>query len=87
MRREGEKRGLDLDVQHLAAAVHPVVWVDAVRAESTAVGRIFCDLRSFESVSGAAISAAAFRLLAFRVSHGRSFLECGRRCVTRLLRV
>lgn len=59
----------DLDVQHLAATIEAVLRIDAMRAESAAVGRIFGHLGSFESVGGAAISAAAFGLFAFRISH------------------
>ena len=63
---------LDLDVEHLTTAVHAVLGIDAMRAESTAIGRIFGDFRSFESVGGATVGATAFGLLAFRICHGGS---------------
>ncbi len=70
---EGDEnfRGLDLDVQHLSTTVEAVFWIHTVGAKSAAVGRIFCYLRSFESVGSATVGAAAFGLLAFRICHGK----------------
>ena len=62
----------DLYVEHLTATIHAVLWIDAMRAECAAVGRVFSYLRSFESVGCAAVGAAAFGLLAFRIGHGGS---------------
>ena len=68
-------RGLDLDVDHLATAVGAVRRIHVMRTEGRAIGRIFSDLRSFESVGCAAVGATAFGLLAFRISHGRCGLK------------
>ena len=70
-------RGLNLDVYHLATAICAVGRIHVMRAESGAIGRIFGDLGSFESVGGAAVGATAFGLLAFRISHGRCGLRVG----------
>src|SRR5690606_10036112 len=67
-RKEKSRSGLDID--HLPAAVHPVVRVDAMRAESAAVHRILCELRRLEAFGGATLGAAGFRLFAFRIGHG-----------------
>jgi len=50
----------------------PFLGFTPVWAEGAAVGRVFGDLRSLESVGGATVGAAAFGLLAFRISHGES---------------
>ena len=71
-------RGLDLDVDDLAAAIRAVGRIHVMGAESRAIGRVFGDLGSLESVGCAAVCAAAFGLLAFRISHGRCGLKvCG----------
>lgn len=64
---------LDLDVQHLTTAIKAVFGIHTVGPKGAAVSRVFCYLRSFESVGRAAVSATAFGLLAFRISH----VECG----------
>src|SRR3954470_12720733 len=68
---EGNAARLDLDVQDLTAAIHAVLRVDPMRAEGAAISRILGELGRFESVGGAAVSAATFGLLAFRIGHGR----------------
>src|SRR4051812_33364241 len=76
--RAGESEVLDLDVQHLATAVHPVLRVYTMRAKRAAIGRILGEFRRLEGVGRAAIGAAAFGLLAFRIGHGGSGFECRR---------
>jgi len=58
----------DFDVEHLAAAVHPGLRVDAVRSDESAVG-VAGELRSLKGVGGATESAAALGLFAFRIGH------------------
>ena len=71
----------DANVEHLATAIHAVVGIDAMGTEDGAIGWVGRDLRGNESVSRAAVGAAAFGLLAFRLSHGERSLkvrECRR---------
>ena len=68
---DGEKlsgQTLNLNVEHLAAAINAGFGVHAVGAEGATIG-VFSKFRCDESVGGAAISAAALGLFAFRVSH------------------
>ena len=68
---------LNLDVEHLTAPVHPVLWIHAVRAKGAPIRRIFSELWSDKSIGGAAVGAAALGLFAFRIGHGRKFLVVG----------
>src|SRR5690606_38887486 len=65
----------DGHVEHLAAAVHPVIRVDAVGTENGAVRRVPGDLGSLEGIGCAAMRAAALRLLAFRLGHDGRMLK------------
>ena len=67
--------GSDVDVEHLATAIHPGVWVHAVRTDGRTVGRIEGNFRSLKSVSGAARGAAAFGMFAFRLGHEMGGVE------------
>jgi len=58
-------------VEHLAAAVHSVVRIDAVRAKCGTVDRIFRELWRFETVRSSTEATAALRLFAFWYCHGR----------------
>ena len=60
---------LGFDVENLTATVHPVGGIHAVRAETSAVGRIKGDLRKAEAVCTAALAAALLGSFAFWLSH------------------
>jgi undecaprenyl-diphosphatase len=74
--------GLNFDVEHLAAAIHAILGIHAMRAESAAIGRILGELGSFESIGSATVGAAAFGLFAFRIGHDDGFLSVGVSCKT-----
>ena len=65
--------GSDLDVEHLASAIHAVFLVHAVRAEGAAVGRVDRVLRSLESVGGAAVGAVVMNCNPF--TRGLAMME------------
>jgi hypothetical protein len=67
-RTGGEASGLD--VQHLPAAIEAGLGIHAMGPEKGAIGRVFGELRRYESVGGPPIGATAFGLLAFWIGHG-----------------
>jgi hypothetical protein len=75
MAERGKSGRSDLDVEDLTTAIHAVLGVHPVGAEGTAIGGVLGKLGSLKGVGGAAVGAAAFGLLAFRICHGRKELE------------
>ncbi len=59
----------DLDIENLTAAIHSIVWIDAVRAECGSVSWIKGDFRCLETIGTAALGAALFGLFSFWNCH------------------
>ena len=59
---------LSLDVEHLAAAIHPVGGVDSMRQECRPIA-VLRQLRGFKAVRPAPQGAAPLGLFAFRIGH------------------
>ena len=70
-RFRGKRQGtsLGLDVKDLATPIHPVVRINTVWTEESAIGRICRDLRQAETIGSAALAAALLGCFAFWLSH------------------
>jgi hypothetical protein len=66
---------LDFNVKHLATTIEPVGRIHVVRAEASAVRRVFCQLRQLIGNCTAAFTAALLGLFAFWLSHGMFLFE------------
>jgi hypothetical protein len=69
------RQRLDFDVQHLAATIHSVGRVDAVRAVECTVLSVYCQLWKRKLNRTAALTAALLGLFAFWLSHGMCVLD------------
>src|SRR5688572_12246802 len=68
--------GSNLDVQNLTTAIHSILRVHAVRTKRGTIRRIPRELGSLKGIGRAAVGAAAFGLLAFRIGHERGAYLC-----------